>query len=100
VSEEVKKSRFQDIMLLQQRISRQFNQSLMGRVFDTLIDAESRDKKGFYIGRTYMDAPDVDGFVYVKKKTGISPGNVYQVKITDTSEYDVCGDVMGGKGKA
>ncbi len=94
VSEEVKKSRFQDLMLLQQKISREKNKNLKNSVFDTLIEGYNEDKSGYFIGRTYMDAPEVDGLVYVEKKDGIEIGEFYPVKIIDSYEYDLIGTVM------
>ncbi|MBU1864684.1 MAG: 30S ribosomal protein S12 methylthiotransferase RimO [Candidatus Omnitrophica bacterium] len=94
VSETVKKSRFQDIMLLQQKISREKNSQLKNKVFQTLIEGYNEDKPDFFIGRTYMDAPEVDGLIYVKKKRDIEIGNFYPVKVMDTFEYDLVGKIV------
>ena len=94
VADSVKRSRFQDIMLLQQKISTQNNDKLKGKTFETLIEGCHEEKSNFFIGRTYMDAPDVDGFVYVKKDDRIQVGELYPVKILDTYEYDLMGEVV------
>ena len=95
VSESVKKARFQDIMLLQQKISREKNRKLKNSVFETLIEGYNEDRPEFVIGRTYMDAPEVDGLVWVKKTETIEMGKFYPVKIVDSYEYDLVGTVVG-----
>ena len=94
VSEVVKKDRFQDIMLLQQKISRKKNQSYKGRVFEVVIEGVLQDRPEYFIGRSYMDAPEIDGFTYVKKEDGIEIGEFYPVRITNTEEYDLIGEVV------
>jgi ribosomal protein S12 methylthiotransferase len=94
VSEDVKKSRFQDIMLLQQKISSQKNSQLVGKIFKTLLEGRNQDSPGYIIGRTYMDAPDIDGWVYVKDRAGLHEGDFYNVKITSSSNYDLFGEIV------
>jgi len=66
VSEKIKRERFETIMLKQQKISRQLNESFLNKNIEVLIDKES-DDDGVYFGRTQYDAPDVDGMVFVKR---------------------------------
>jgi ribosomal protein S12 methylthiotransferase len=94
VPSDIIKSRFQDIMLLQQRISREKNESLKGKVFTTLLEGRTKDSPGYIIGRTYMDAPDIDGWVYVKERPDLLVGRFYSVTITGYSEYDLYGEVQ------
>jgi len=88
VSEQEKERRFDEAMLLQQEISMGINEKLKGRVLKVLIDEKNEEQ---YIGRTEYDAPEVDGNVYVKGK-GLKPGSFYDVRITDTYEYDLVGE--------
>ena len=94
VREDIKKARFQDLMLLQQKISRGKNKKLKNSVFETLIEGYNEDKPGYLIGRTYMDAPEVDGLVYVEKREAIEVGKFYPVKMIDSYEYDLVGTVV------
>ncbi len=87
VSEKEKKRRFDEIMLLQQSISSQVNERFKGRVLKVLVEEKEGEN---YIGRTEYDAPEVDGMVYVKDKN-LTLGNFYNVRITDTYEYDLVG---------
>ncbi len=94
VSLKIQKTRFQEIMLLQQDVSRGKNSSLQNKVFKTLIEGVAEDRSGYYFGRSYMDAPEVDGLIYIKENSKISIGNFYDVKITNTEEYDLVGSIV------
>jgi ribosomal protein S12 methylthiotransferase len=81
---EIKESRYDRLMILQQSISLQINQSLVGKQLDVLI--EGRDK-GFSIGRSYRDAPEIDGMIFAEGKLKI--GEIHPVQITGAMEYDL-----------
>jgi ribosomal protein S12 methylthiotransferase len=74
-----------EIMNLQKSISQAFNQTLIGKTLDILI--ESKEQGSFY-GRTQYDALEVDGVVFVKK-SGLKIGDIYKGKIVDALEYDL-----------
>ena len=78
-------------MELQQKISKKINASLIGKEIISLIEVLTSDGK--IIGRTYKDAPEIDGLVFIETKKIVSPGDVVQVKITGASEYDLYGVV-------
>jgi len=82
----VKEARTQRLMELQQSISLQINQSCVGQTLDVLI--EGRDK-AIAIGRSYRDAPEIDGLVLVEGKAEI--GSIIPVKITGAMAYDLTG---------
>lgn len=90
VTDKVKKERFSRIMALQQSISLKRNEELIGDELEVLIDEE--DPSGDFSGRSYMDAPEVDGVIYVKKSPGLKIGEKVKVKITDALEYDLVGE--------
>ena len=92
IPQKVKKERLGQIMRLQQEISRDYNNSFLGKTLEVLIDEKSGSDADLYIGRTQYDAPSVDGGVFVKGK-GLKPGDFVNVKITDTLEYDLVGEV-------
>jgi ribosomal protein S12 methylthiotransferase len=83
---EVKQARFEKLMELQQGISMQINQSYVGKTLDVLV--EGRDK-GIAIGRSYRDAPEIDGMVFIEGNAKI--GNIVPVKITGAMAYDLTG---------
>lgn len=86
VPAEVKQERFERLMELQQGISMQVNQSYVGKTLDVLV--EGRDK-GIAIGRSYRDAPEIDGMVFIEG--GAKIGSIVPVKITGAMAYDLTG---------
>jgi ribosomal protein S12 methylthiotransferase len=87
LAEEVKAERRDRIMEAQQEVAAGFNQSLVGRTLDVLIDAPVAEKSHRWIGRSYADAPDVDGLTYVRG-TGLEPGDLVPCTITRADGYD------------
>lgn len=90
IPKKMKISRFNAIMLLQQRISEKKNKRLLGSTMDVLIDEYDN---GHYLGRSQADAPEVDGTVYVSSVKRLAPGDFVKAHITDTLEYDLVGEV-------
>lgn len=86
-----KKSRFNKIMSLQQDISREKMKEKIGTEQEVLIETKSFDKK-YYIGRTKLDAPDIDGVVYIKSQNLIL-NKFVTCKITDFKDYDLIGEI-------
>lgn len=91
IEEEVKSERLDKIMMIQQSISEEINQSKVGTVLKVIIDREEAD---YFIGRTEFDSPDVDPEVFVKKESFIKPGNFYNVKVTAAGPYDLEGECL------
>ena len=86
ISAKVKQERYERLMELQQGISLQVNQSHVGKTLDVLV--EGRDK-GIAIGRSYRDAPEIDGLVFIEGNAQI--GEIVPVKITGAMAYDLTG---------
>jgi len=91
VSDKEKRLRLDEAMKLQQDVARNVNARFFGKTLEVLIEEKQED--GVYLGRTYADAPEVDGQVYVKTTKTIKPGNFVDVMITDTLEYDLVGEI-------
>lgn len=88
-----KKSRYNKIMKIQQKISEDSLRNKVGNTYKTLIEEKSFDGK-YLIGRTYMDVPDMDGVVFIKNSTEENlTGKFVDVKITDVKEYDLIGEL-------
>ena len=91
VPDEIKLERQSRLMEIQREISAQKNLELIGKKLKVLV--ESREGN-FYIGRSYRDAPEVDGEVLIDAENAdIIPGNFYTVDIYDADEYDLFGKV-------
>ena len=83
------KRRFNTIMKEQEKISLEFNKSLIGRYFNCIIDDYDFDKFA-YVGRNYMYAPDdVDGCIYIYSPIELEIGSIVNVEIIDASAYDL-----------
>ncbi|MFH1888631.1 MAG: MiaB/RimO family radical SAM methylthiotransferase [Candidatus Omnitrophota bacterium] len=91
VPERIKRERFDILMLRQQEISRDVNESFVGKVIDVLIEEKG---KGYYLGRSQYDAPEVDGMVYVDSDRVLKTGGFVKAEITDTLEYDLVGKAL------
>ncbi|RRD96523.1 30S ribosomal protein S12 methylthiotransferase RimO [Clostridiales bacterium COT073_COT-073] len=87
----IKKQRQKTLMLTQQQIAFAKNESLVGRQFRVMIDAYL-PQDNVYIGRTYRDTPDVDGYVFVESKRELLSGDMIDVKIVGVNEYDLIGE--------
>lgn len=90
IDQEVKEARRDELMLLQQRISAEHLESVTGRVLDVMIEGRLPEE-GCYVGRSYMDAPDIDGYVFVETDRRHESGVIVKVRITGSSEYDLIG---------
>ncbi|MFB3897794.1 MAG: 30S ribosomal protein S12 methylthiotransferase RimO [bacterium] len=95
ISEKVKQDRVARIMQMQQSIVRRKNQLLFGKEFPILIDAELKNKRQVFVGRTQAHAPDIDGVVYVgnKSRRKLAPGQIISGKIVAAQDYDLIAEV-------
>jgi ribosomal protein S12 methylthiotransferase len=75
-------------MEAQQPIAFAFNNSLVGRTLDVLIDTPAPEAPELYVGRTFADAPDVDGLTYVRGSR-LEPGDLVACEIVGTDGYDL-----------
>ena len=89
--ESVKEKRYKQAMLLQQKISHENNQKMLGKELSILIEGRDEKNKNLYRGRSYMDAPEVDGLVYVNVPKGnrLEEGKFVTAKISSAKEYDL-----------
>lgn len=97
LDDEIKEQRQIEIMKEQEEISKELSAESIGKTYDVLIEEYVED--GLYIGRTYMDSPEIDGIVYVDSMNELEIGNFVKVKIKDALEYDLIGDVEDESGK-
>jgi ribosomal protein S12 methylthiotransferase len=91
IPQEIKESRKDEIMAIQQEISRKVNEKRVGEELKVLIDRKDDD---FYYGRTEFDSYEVDPEVLIPTKgVALKIGNFYQVKINDFEDYDLFGEL-------
>lgn len=93
IDEKEKEARRDRIMRVQQEISEKNLERKVGKTFRVLIEGKLPDEN-VYIGRTYMDVPGVDGYVFVNTEREYISGDFCDVLITGSSEYDLIGDAL------
>ena len=93
VPKKIKKARKDEIMKLQQKISQEINDTFIGKEIPCIIEAITQD--GYVVGRTYRDAPEIDGMVFIETGEELPmPGDIVNVKITSAEAYDMWGDLI------
>lgn len=94
VPKKIANQREKELMTLQESISKENNSKYVGKTFEVIIEGVSDDEK-HYVCRSYMEAPDVDGRIYLEISKHVNSsviiGNYYKVKITDYNTYDLFG---------
>ena len=93
VDDEIKNHRADIIMEQQMMISAENNEKLMGKVFETVVEGFDRLAECWF-GRTQADAPDIDGKIFFTSENPLAVGEYVNVKITDTLDYDLIGEVI------
>jgi len=93
VDEEVKLDRQAEIMELQQDIAFEQAENMIGREVLVMIEGKVADENA-YVGRTYKDAPNVDGFIFINTDVELMSGDFAMVKVTGALEYDLIGELM------
>jgi ribosomal protein S12 methylthiotransferase len=94
LSEDLKNERRDLLMEVQQDVAFEWNEAQVGRQLDVIIDSAVPGEKNAWVGRSYADAPDVDGVVYVTGE-GISVGSIVPCEIVARSGYDLAAAAIG-----
>ena len=92
VEEVIKEKWVEDVMSLQQEISKSNNEAYVGKTIKVFIEGKLPED-GVFIGRSYRDTPNVDGFVFVNSEEELATGQFVNVEITSFDEYDLIGDI-------
>ena len=93
IDEEVKEDRQADIMELQQEIAFDKAEDMIGREVLVMIEGKVADENA-YVGRTYRDAPNVDGLIFINTDVELISGDFAKVKVTGELDYDLIGELM------
>lgn len=86
IPQEVKESRLEEIMTIQEDVALESNQSKIGKTMTVVIDREEPD---YFVGRTEFDSPEVDPEVLTDKNDRLTVGNFYDVEITDALPFEL-----------
>jgi len=93
ISERVKRERYKKLMQLQARVSFKRNRRLMESVDEVIVEGVSEETELLLKGRSSRQAPDIDGMVYITSGTA-NVGDIVRLKITDSSDYDLIGEIV------
>ncbi|NJC88724.1 MAG: 30S ribosomal protein S12 methylthiotransferase RimO [Desulfuromonas sp.] len=96
VPERVQLARYRRLMKAQSRVSFRKNRALVGRIEPVLVEGVSEESELLLKGRSVRQAPDVDGLVYINAGQA-NVGDIVQLRITDSSEYDLVGSIVGAE---
>lgn len=102
IRKHIKKKRQNEIMELQQEIAFKHAKDMIGKTLNVIIEGKLPEEENesyltgdnVYIGRTYMDAPNVDGYIFVRVRGEIMSGEFVKVIVTDAKEYDLIGEIV------
>jgi len=89
IPSDAKEVRVAELMDIQQNISAELNESLIGKIFKVIID---RKEGEFFVGRSEFDSPEVDQEILISAEHLLEPGNFYNILITKSTEFDLYGE--------
>ena len=93
IEESIKEERRAELMELQQEIAFEQAENMIGKEVLVMIEGKVADENA-YVGRTYKDAPNVDGLIFVNTDAELMSGDFAKVKVTGACEYDLIGELM------
>ena len=92
ISDSIKEERKNEIMTIQSEISAEILSKNIGKRLEVLIEEEVDEEN--YVGRTYMDSPEIDGVTYVHSAKNLEIGSFVQVDVVDSLDYDLVGEII------
>ena len=93
IEESIKEDRQADLMELQQEIAFELAEDMIGKEVLVMIEGKVADENA-YVGRTYKDAPNVDGLIFVECDEELMSGDFAKVRVTGALEYDLIGEIV------
>ncbi|MDD5936624.1 MAG: 30S ribosomal protein S12 methylthiotransferase RimO [Clostridiales bacterium] len=93
ILKKVKVQRQKELMQLQQKIAFEHAKSMVGKRLKVMIEGKLIDE-GIFVGRTYMDAPKIDGYIFVNTQDELMSGEFVEVEVTEAKQYDLIGTAV------
>lgn len=93
IAEEVKEARRDELMELQQAIAFEKAEKMIGQTFTVMVEGKVADED-VYVTRTYRDAPDVDGYLFLHTRAALMSGDFVRAVVTESNEYDLVGEMI------
>lgn len=92
IDTKVSEARRNELMELQQEIVFEKAEDMIGRVLDCMVEGKVADEDA-YVARTYRDAPNVDGYLFINTPISFMTGDMVKVQVTGSNEYDLIGEI-------
>lgn len=92
IPDEIKQERYHELMALQAQISEEIHKDTEGQTLEVLVEGIEEDGSGFHYGRSYREAPDIDGLVFIENPGDIKPGCFVKVNILQGFTYESVGE--------
>ncbi|MEG0832284.1 MAG: TRAM domain-containing protein, partial [Acidaminococcaceae bacterium] len=89
-----KQDRYHELMAVQAGISEELHQALENQTLEVLVEGFDEENSELASGRSYREAPEIDGCVYIEKAVGVKPGDFVQVKVAQGFTYEVVGELQ------
>ena len=96
IPEEVKEERYHQLMAIQAKVSEKRNQGFEGKTLEVLVEGKHDTQDNLWYGRSYREAPDVDGRVFIETEEELAIGNFVDVEIEQGFAYDLVGTLKKG----
>ncbi len=93
IADEIKQERYHDLMSLQCQISEDLNHEMEGKTLEVLVEGKGEEQSNLVSGRSYREAPDVDGQIYIENAANSKPGDIIKVKIVQGFTYDLLAEI-------
>lgn len=93
ITEDIKEDRMAELMEVQQDIAFSKSESMKGRALTVIVEGKVADEHA-YVARTYMDAPGVDGYLFIQTARELMTGDFAKVRVTGAVEYDLIGELV------
>lgn len=92
IPDEIKQERYHELMALQAQISEEIHKDIEGQTLEVLVEGIEEDGSGLHYGRSYREAPDIDGLVFIENPGDIKPGCFVKVNILQGFTYESVGE--------
>lgn len=92
IPDEIKQERYHELMALQAQISEEIHKDTEGQILEVLVEGIEEDGSGLHYGRSYREAPDIDGLVFIENPGDIKPGCFVEVNILQGFTYESVGE--------
>ena len=92
IPEEIKQNRYHELMALQAQISEELHKDTEGMTLEVLVEGIEEDGSGLHYGRSYREAPDIDGLIFIENPGKLAPGDFVKVNILQGFTYELVGE--------